>query len=115
MPYKPKKPCTYSGCSKLTTGGPCPEHKRKINRQYDKLRDESPERQFLHSTQWRAIREMKLAQDPLCERCLKDNLTVAAILVHHKDRNQRNNEPENLESCCQMHHEEIHKKERFRR
>ncbi len=56
---------------------------------------------------------MKLNQDPLCQRCEKDNLTVPAVLVHHKDRIQRNNEPENLESCCQMHHEEIHKKDRF--
>ena len=69
----------------------------------------------MHSTQWRAIREMKLAQDPLCERCLKDNLTVPAVLVHHKDRKQSNNEPENLESLCVMHHEDEHKGERWGR
>lgn len=69
----------------------------------------------MHSMQWRAIRERKLSQDPLCERCLKDNLTVPAILVHHKDGNELNNEPENHESICVMHHEDEHKGERFKR
>ena len=61
------------------------------------------------------IIEMKLAENPLCERCLEDHLTVSAILVHHQDHNQRNNEPENLESLCVMHHEDEHRGDRFRK
>ena len=56
---------------------------------------------------------MKLAEDPLCERCLGDHLTVPPIMEHHKDRNQRNNESENKESLCVMHHEDEHREERW--
>lgn len=125
MPYKCARPCLGYGprrnsCPNLVKGSEkyCPECMpwvKKATREYEQKRDESPERRFLHSMQWRAIREMKLAKDPLCEGCEKDNLTVPAILVHHIDGNELNNELENLESCCQMHHEETHKRERWGR
>lgn len=120
MPYKPKKPCTYPGCSKLTTGGPCSEHKRKINRQYDKKRDEEqPWRAWIHSTRWRKASDMHKAEHPLCAECERQGRITPVYVTHHIIPHEGDYElfwdESNWESSCQMHHEEIHKGERFRR
>jgi 5-methylcytosine-specific restriction protein A len=86
---------------------------KKANREYDKERDQTEERQFIHSTIWRKIRDAKLARDPLCEKCLKRGIDRAAIIVHHKDGNELNNMDENLESLCNLCHEEKHKEDRW--
>ena len=118
IPYKPKKPCGYSGCSKLTTGGPCPEHKRKINRQYDKQRGTSGERGYDATEQ--KVREIKANQDPLCEDCLKSGIVKPLKIVHHIKPIETHPElrlvMENLMSLCNECHEQVyHKGERFRR
>jgi len=84
-------------------------------RRYDQERDKGEQRQFLHSTIWRAVREGKLRADPLCERHKAQGKDVAATLVHHRDRDQWNTIPENLESMCFECHEQEHKAERFGR
>ena len=37
MPKKPKKPCAYPGCPKLTDGLYCEEHKKVTNQQYERV------------------------------------------------------------------------------
>lgn len=41
---------------------------------------------------------------PCCEHCG----TSQALQVHHKDRNRKNNEPENLETLCATCHMKMH-------
>ena len=36
IPRKPKKPCAYPGCPNLTEGRYCPEHRSKVNSEYEK-------------------------------------------------------------------------------
>ena len=36
MPRKPKRPCAYPNCPKLTDGLYCEEHKKLTNQQYEK-------------------------------------------------------------------------------
>ena len=36
MPQKPKRPCAYPNCPKLTDGLYCEEHKKITNQQYEK-------------------------------------------------------------------------------
>ena len=36
MPKKPKRPCSYPGCPKLTDGRFCEEHQRQENKRYEK-------------------------------------------------------------------------------
>jgi len=45
-----------------------------------------------------------------CERCNYDN-HIAAIVVHHKDRNRSNNDISNLEVLCANCHAIEHYKE----
>jgi len=122
MAYAPKHPCTGKGprrgrCPNLISRGvsycvDCQPYEKARARAYDKERDETPGRRFLHSTTWRRIAKAKLDRDPLCERCLKDE---PAVLVHHIDRNELNNVPENHKSLCTEHHEAEHRHERWGR
>ena len=109
MPVAAPKPCKYPGCGALTTGSYCEKHKGH----YDRARGTATQRGY--SSRWRRIRAQKLAVNPLCERCEVEGKTRPATLVHHIDRNPKNNRMENLESLCVQHHEEEHKHERFRR
>jgi 5-methylcytosine-specific restriction endonuclease McrA len=84
-------------------------------RRYDQQRDQGEQRQFLHSTTWRKIRDAKLARDPLCERHLVNGDVVAAVLVHHIDGNELNNRDENHQSLCNDCHEELERGGRFGR
>ena len=110
MPKKPLKPCKHPGCRKLTINGYCGEHNKKRIHDYDKQRGTAPERGY--NSNWQKARKIKLNENPLCERCKKKGFVVIARLVHHKDRNPRNNTGSNLESLCVACHEEEHKEER---
>lgn len=107
---RPLKPCKYPGCRRLSVDGYCEEHRRKRTRDYDRQRGTPPERGY--GSNWQKVRRIKLDQNPLCERCEKKGRVVIARLVHHKDRDSRNNSNENLESLCVACHEEEHKNER---
>ena len=55
---------------------------------------------------WRKIRAEKLIRNPLCEVCFEK-----ATLVHHNDRDVKNNNPENHKSLCFKCHYAEHKNE----
>jgi len=120
-PKQPLKPCPgrgtrYHRCPNLVKSGLCPicqSLEDLARKEYDKQRGTASERGY--DGRWAKIRKIKLAEDPLCERCLSEGRTVGAVLVHHKDRNPKNNQWDNLFSCCQPCHELIHKGDRWRR
>jgi len=58
---------------------------------------------------------IKLANDPLCEKCMEQEIIKVAVLVHHVDKDESNNEDENLMSVCNDCHEMLHKGTRFGR
>ena len=121
----PSKPCPGRGkraghCGTLIKGREkycpvCLEYAKDETRAYDKQRDQSDERKFIHSAKWRRIRDRKLHIDPLCERHLVKDQVVVAVLVHHKDHDELNWADENLESLCNDCHEEEHGPDRFKR
>ena len=123
MPMKPARPCPGRGkrrgsCPNLIRGNEicCPDcmpYIKKAIREYDKTRDETPGRQFLHSRQWRRIRERKLGNDPLCQKCQENGIITAAFLVHHINENELDNDPNNHLSLCGPCHETIHKTGRW--
>ena len=123
MPYAPRRQCPGRGphtnrCPNLIKGRDrycptCSEYSKKEVRRYDKARDQTQERKFIHSPQWRKMSRRKLDQDPLCEMCLPKE--TMAVLVHHIDFNELNNDPSNHQSACSSCHEAIHKSGRFGR
>lgn len=93
--YKPKKP------------------KKKENNLYDEER-----RKIYKSARWRNLRALKIADQPLCELCLKEGKTTIAEDVHHIISFMSTDDPlkrkflaydyKNLMSICKMHHQMIH-------
>jgi 5-methylcytosine-specific restriction protein A len=111
MPNKPIHPCSKPGCHQLTSMRFCPEHTKAEEKRYEKGRGSASERGY--NSTWAKVRVMKLNEVPLCQRCSIVGIDKAAILVHHKDRNSRNNLMDNLESLCDACHDVEHKEERW--
>lgn len=115
MPYKPLTPCRSPGCVNLTNHpkGYCDIHLAAAYREDDSRRGTSNERGY--DWQWTKVRTAYLNEHPLCERCDRQHRTVAADVVHHKDRDTSHNTDDNLEALCDSCHREEHKGEVFGR
>ena len=111
MPRKPKKPCKYPGCARLTNGNYCEEHARMARQNYERyLRGyDSGER---YGRAWRKIRTRYIAAHPLCEKCAEAGKYVKAALVHHLKliADGGTHEDENLMSLCVSCHEKMHRR-----
>ena len=82
MPWKPKHPCRYPGCPKLTEERYCEEHKKLVDQQYDRY-GRDPVAKKRYGSAWRKIRARFLAEHPLCEQCRKEGRLTKATEVHH--------------------------------
>lgn len=117
--FRPMRECNWQGCRKVVATRYCGEHQADIDiikqqegKKYDKKRGSSYERGY--NAQWRKIRKLKLYHEPLCEQCLAINqLDKSATIVHHINKNAKDNRDENLMSLCNNCHEEIHKGDRY--
>lgn len=111
MPRKPKRPCSYPGCPRLTNDRYCEEHTRIVNNNYNRYeRDrETPKR---YNRAWKRIRDAYVAAHPLCEECLKQGRVVPVDQVHHivPLREGGINDFSNLVSLCSACHARIHAK-----
>jgi 5-methylcytosine-specific restriction endonuclease McrA len=69
-------------------------------------------KRFYQSNEWRVLREVKLANDPWCEKCLNDDhIKILAEDVHHiidiKTDPTKCLEYANLKSLCKACHSSI--------
>lgn len=109
MPRKPKRPCSYPGCPRLTDGRFCEEHQKIENQRYEKYgRDPVAKRKYGRA--WKRIRDRYMNAHPLCERCQKEGRLVKAEQVHHikplaEGGDHRDG---NLMSLCHSCHSKIH-------
>lgn len=55
MPKKPKRPCSFPGCPKLTDGRFCEEHEKLENKRYEKY-DRDPAVRRRYGRAWKRIR-----------------------------------------------------------
>ena len=108
MPFRSKHQCNAPNCKALTNERFCLQHKKAGEMAYDIARGSASERGY--NATWSKVRIMKLNHSPLCQRC-----GAAALLVHHRDRDSRNNMEDNLESLCKEDHVKEHEKERWGR
>jgi 5-methylcytosine-specific restriction protein A len=109
MPYKPKKPCAYPGCPRLTAGRYCEEHAKLEAKRYNRY-ERDPESNRRYGRSWGKIRAAFLAAHPLCEVCREEGRLTPAVLVHHKRRltDGGTNDWSNLQALCQECHSKIH-------
>lgn len=109
MPTKPKRPCRYSGCPRLTDGVYCEEHAKLMKSHYEHFSRgyNSGER---YDSVWRKTRNRYIAQHPLCEMCLKQGRMTPADEVHHIKpvSHGGGSEFSNLMSLCRSCHTKIH-------
>ena len=109
MPSKPKRPCSYPGCPKLTNGRFCEEHAKLEARRYEKY-DRSPEIKRRYGRAWKRIRDSYAAAHPLCVLCLKEGRYVKTEEIHHiKPLSEGGTHArENLIALCKPCHARIH-------
>ena len=108
MPKKPKRPCSYPGCGRLTDGQYCDEHRQSIDRQYNQyLR--SPDTNKRYGRAWKKIRARFLLQYPLCEQCRQEGRLTPAQEVHHilPLANGGTHDDNNLLALCKSCHSSI--------
>ena len=108
MPYKPKRPCRWPGCSELSDGPYCPEHQKQMDAHYNRYQRD-PESRHRYGRAWRQIRDRHLKQHPLCEMCLKAGRYTTAQEVHHIVPLSRGgtHDSSNLMSLCKPCHSRI--------
>lgn len=108
MPTKPKRPCSYPGCPRLTSGRFCEEHAKQEARRYEKY-DRDPAARRRYGRAWKRIRERYIAAHPLCEKCREQGKLTPAQEVHHilpLSRGGTHDET-NLMALCKPCHSEI--------
>ena len=113
MPYAPARPCAYPKCPNTTDRGRyCPEHTTINNRQYKKDRWDKDIQALYKSSAWRRLRELKIQEQPLCERCVTNGIFVAVEVVHHKKEIKKGGRMlptlDELESLCKACHNREH-------
>jgi 5-methylcytosine-specific restriction enzyme A len=109
VPSKPKKPCAFPGCPKLTLDVYCEEHASLRQKQYDRY-NRAPNHDKKYGNNWKRIRGLYVKKHPLCERCLKEGRITPVEEVHHIVPLSRGgtNQFSNLMSLCQSCHTIIH-------
>ena len=109
MPTKPKRPCSYPGCPKLTDGRFCEEHAKAEAKRYEKY-DRDPAVRRRYGRAWKRIRDRYIQEHPLCELCLRDGRLTPAEEVHHKVPLSEGgtHARDNLVALCKSCHARIH-------
>ena len=87
MPYKPRQPCAFPGCSqfaenKRRNGQYCTEHQKVMDKRYNRY-ERDPESYRRYGRAWKHIRNCYIKAHPLCEECKRQNKLTPAEEVHH--------------------------------
>lgn len=104
---KPGVSCKKGGCpgvvrdSVCTVCGPLVKARRK---EHDQRRGSAARRGY--GRNWQKVRDMHLAEFPLCVECLVEGKTVLATDVDHivRRRDGGSDGDGNLQSLCHSHH-----------
>lgn len=109
MPRKPKRPCSFPGCPKLTEGRFCEEHERIENKRYE-MYDRNKDTKKRYGREWQRIRKRYVEGHPFCEECFKRGNLVPVDEVHHKKPLAEGGTHDfmNLISLCSPCHKRLH-------
>ena len=73
-----RKPCTWPGCTQLTDGGRCVQHRQQADQQRGSARERG------YTSAWQKARAAYLNSHPLCLSCERLGRVVAASVVDHR-------------------------------
>ena len=103
-----RRPCA-GGCGRLVPRGRC----STCGPQHERGRRPAWVATFYGSVRWQMTRRMKLAANPMCERCVPITNRSVATEVHHKIallvRPDLGLDFDNLESLCSECHDAVDK------
>lgn len=80
MSLRPKKPCTYAGCTKLTNDG---SSRCELHKVEPRTRNRNNDHTAMYNYQWKKIRSRYLKENPLCVYCMKEGIVEPATVVDH--------------------------------
>ena len=110
MAISARTPCRHPGCKQLVNQpGFCLDH-RKLEFKVQKIRagnDYDERNRFYQRKEWKAVRELQLAQFPLCRECKAAGLLIMATVVDHIIPIAQGGAPLDLNNCqsmCVKHH-----------
>ena len=113
MPNKPKRPCRYPMCPAVidSKDGYCETHRKQVSKNYEKTRETAVKRGY--DTRWQAVRKMVLRRHSLCQclSCQNNGQKLIANMVHHLDRDPKNNRESNLLAMNDVCHNKLHANE----
>ena len=70
VPRKPKQPCAYPGCPRLSDGRYCEEHRKLVEKNYEQYsRDPAVHKKYGRA--WKRIRDSYVQTHPFCEKCFE--------------------------------------------
>lgn len=106
MARKPLRPCRHPGCTRLVSGGYCPEH-------------QPPKAARQVSAQWHDwyslkvwtddLRPEQLRREPFCRECAREGKRVYATVADHVKPHRGDwalfTDRSNLQSLCKRHHD----------
>ena len=109
VPHKPKRPCRYPGCPRLSDGPYCEEHRKLVDRQYNRC-SRSPDVSRKYGRDWKRIRSRYAAEHPFCEKCFAEGCMTLMDEVHHilPVSQGGTHDWDNLMSLCRSCHNKIH-------
>lgn len=112
MPSKPKRPCSYQMCPKLTDKRYCMEHEKQENKRYETYqRDPSVRKRY--GSAWKKRRARYVLMHPYCELCFQQGKMTQVEHVHHKIPLSKGgtHDDHNLMSLCHSCHARLHAKD----
>jgi 5-methylcytosine-specific restriction protein A len=83
VPTAPLHPCPRNGCPVLVQRGYCPTHAREKEQQ----RYNADTRKWYYTKDWKLLRQLTLAKDPVCVQCkVAPSTLVDHVVPHRGDR-----------------------------
>lgn len=91
-PRKPRKPCSFRGCSEVTEERYCEKHQKQVDSEYNKT--SRPFKHLYSTSRWKKLRKQFLQEHPLCVECkFKGAIKAVTVVDHieaHKDDEESN-------------------------
>lgn len=103
MPTRSKHPCSHAGCPVLTDARYCPAHAAAAPEPKSWRTTEGSASSRGYGAEWRRLRALVLARDPVCTNCQRAPSTT---VDHIRSRGAGGDESmENLRGLCRRCHD----------